>query len=313
MEKINNIRYEYVPIIKKKEKVVTENINFDKDIKIIKTFLPKYTQGQLILEIRTPLKYIDKSCQFLLCDYNRNGIMDLFCIKNSDDRTAVHILNGVNNYKSIFLSILTILHNYDENWEFKIWKSGKGKPDIYCIKKNKTGSNSTEIHILNGNNNYQSFLFQSGTILHETDNNWNFEIGDYNRNRRPNIYCIHKKNTYSKKIEIDILNGNDNYQSFSSKIITNLNETDNNWEFLLRDYNKDGKFDLYCINKNGENNSTEVKILSGVSGFQDIILDIKLDLYSIDNFQFCAGVYNGHECVFGMKKNEILEIYSFVI
>ena len=249
MEKINNIRYESVPIIKKKEKIVTENINFDKDIKIIKTFLPKYRQGQLILEIRTPLKYIDKSCQILLCDYNRNGIMDLFCIKNSDDRTAVHILNGVNNYKSIFLSILTILHNYEENWEFKIWKSGKGKPDIYCIKKNKTGSNSTEIHILNGNNNYQSFLFQSGTILHETDDNWNFEIGDYNINRRHNIYCIYKKNTYSKYTKIYILNG-DNYQSFSSKIITNLYKTDNNWEFLLRDYNNDGKLDLYCINKN---------------------------------------------------------------
>ena len=119
-------------------------------------------------------------------------------------------------------------------------------------KKKKTGSNSTEIHILNGNNNFQSFLFQSRTVLHETNNNWNFKIGYYNRNRRPNIYCIYKKNTYSKYTKIYILNG-DNYQSFSSKIITNLYKTDNNWEFLLRDYNNDGKLDLYCINKNGEN------------------------------------------------------------
>ena len=127
------------------------------------------------------------------------------------------------------------------------------------------------------------------------------------------IFCIRKKNTESKKIEINILFGNDNYKSFSSKIITSLHETDNNWEFLLRDYNHDGKPDLYCINKNGENNSTEVKILNGDSYFQEFILDIKLDFYSIDNFQFCAGAYNGYECIFGIKKNEILEIYAFFI
>ena len=175
-----------------------------------------------------------------------------FVLKIEIKKLNFHILNGEDNYNSIFLSILTVLHNYDENWEFKIVKSLKGKLDIYCIKKIQTGSNSTEIHILNGNNNFQSFLFQSGTILHETDDNWNFEIGDYNINRRPNIYCIYKKITYSKYTEIYILNG-DNYQSFSSNIITSLHETDNNWEFLLRDYNNDGKLDLYCINKNSEN------------------------------------------------------------
>ena len=73
-------------------------------------------------------------------------------------------------------------------------------------------------------------------------------------------------------------------------------------EFLLRDYNRDVKPDLYCINKKGENNFTEVKILNGVSNFKEFILDIKSDLYSIDNFEFCAGVYKDYECIFGIKK-----------
>ena len=111
-------------------KVVEENISFNKNIKIIKRF---YKKGQLILEIRTPLKYIDKSCRFLLCDYNGNGIMDLFYIKNADKKTEVHILNGEDNYESILLQSQTALHNYDESWEFKIGKSKKGKPNIYCI------------------------------------------------------------------------------------------------------------------------------------------------------------------------------------
>ena len=203
-----------------KGKVVEEDISFNKNIKIIKRF---YKKGQLILQTRTPLKYNNKNCRFLLCDYNGNGLMDLFCVKNGDKKTEVHILNGEDNYESFLLKSETALHNYDESWEFKIGKSEKGKPNIYCILKYKSHSNTTEIHILNGNNNFQSFLFQSRTVLHETNNNWNFKIGYYNRNRRPNIYCIYKKNTYSKYTEIYILNG-DNYQSFSSNIITSLHE-----------------------------------------------------------------------------------------
>ena len=202
-----------------------------------------------------------------------------------------------------------------KNWEFKIGNYENGKPDIYCIKKNKTDSKTTEIHILDGNNNYQTFLLRTNTVLQETDDNWDFVVDNYNKSELADVYCIHKKNTQSKKTEIEILVGNNNYQSFlEPKIIrTSLHEIDNNWEFLLRDYNHDGNLDLYCINKNGENNSTEVKILNGDSYFQEFILDIKLDLYSIDNFQFCAGVYNGYECIFGIKKNEILEIHSFFI
>ena len=181
-----------------------------------------------------------------------DGIRIYFILKIEIKKLNVHILNGEDNYNLIFLSILTVLYNFDENWEFKIVKSLKGKPDIYCIKKIKLVQILLKIHILNGNNNFQSFLFQSRTVLHETNNNWNFKIGYYNRNRRPNIYCIYKKNTYSKYTEIYILNGDDNYQS-SSKIITSLHETVINWAFLLRDYNNDGKLDLYCIIKNGEN------------------------------------------------------------
>ena len=76
-----------------------------------------------------------------------------------------------------------------------------------------------------------------------------FVVDNYNINKRSNIYCIKKKNSDSKNIEIDILNGNDDYKSFSSKIIIGLHETDNNFEFLFRDYNHDGKHVLYCIDK----------------------------------------------------------------
>ena len=56
-----------------------------------------------------------------------DGIKIYFVLKMEIKKLNVHILNGVNNYNSIFLSILTVLHNFDENWEFKIVKSLKGK------------------------------------------------------------------------------------------------------------------------------------------------------------------------------------------
>ncbi len=295
-------------------KVIEQNFDYH-NIKTIRRFLEKYKSGQHILNIRTAMKYNDKSCKFLLGDFNGNKIMDLFCIKNGD-KTNIHILNGKDNFQSFLLQVESALHKYDNEFEFKIGNYENGKPDIYCIKKNNTGSKTTEIHILNGKDNYQSFLYQTTTALPETNDDWTFEVGEYNNNGKFNIYCIHKYNTKSKYIEIQILDGNNNYQSFlEPKIIkTSLPETKDNIEFLLRDYNKDGNLDLYCINKNGENNSTEVNILSGASNFKEFLFKDNLILNKTDdNYQFCAGIYGGYECLFEIKKNEILEIHISVI
>jgi hypothetical protein len=240
--------------------------------------------------------------------------MDLFCFKNEKEKTEVHVLNGENNFKSFLFEYKTALHNFDNSFEFKIGNFKNPIPDIYCIKKNKTGSQSTEIHILSGKERYESYLNNFDTVLHETDDKWTFGIGEYNQNfDRYNIYCI-KKRTKSKKMKIKILNCSD-YKSFiGEKIITCLPECDNNWEFLLRDYNHDGKLDLYCINKKGQNNSVEINILSGDSNFKTPLLKKNIDLGNIDdNYQFCAGSYGGYECIFQMKKNEMLEILIFVI
>ena len=306
-----------------KGKVVEEDIGPYNYIKTIRRFLPqtqfllqpKYKSGEYILHTRAPLNYIDKSCKFLLGDYNGNKIIDLFCIKNGKNRTEIHILNGADNFQSFLLQVETALYMFDNEFEFTIGNYEYGKPDIYCIKKNKTDSKTTEIYILKGDDDYKSFLYHTTTILPETDDNWTFDIGEYNNNGKFNIYCIHKYNTISKYIEIQILDGNNNYQSFLGQEIikTSLPETKNNMEFLLRDYNKDDKLDLYCINKNGENNSTKINILSGASNFQTFIIkEINLDKTD-DNYEFCAGIYGGYECLFEMKKNIMLEIHISVI
>ena len=142
----------------------------------------------------------------------------------------------------------TALHRTDDNFEFLVGDYNHNRrPDVYCIKKNGTGSGKTEVHILNGENNYQNFLLQTPTALHETDGNWQFCLGDYNHDRCLDLYCIAKRNTGSHSTEVHILSGKSNFSEFILHTGTILHETDENWKFCLGDYNNNGCLDLYCI------------------------------------------------------------------
>lgn len=109
----------------------------------------------------------------------------------------------------------TALHRTDDNFEFLVGDyNHNGRPDVYCIKKNGTGSGKTEVHILNGENNYQNFLLQTPTALHETDGNWQFCLGDYSHDGCLDLYCIAKRNTGSHSTEVHILSGKSNFSEF---------------------------------------------------------------------------------------------------
>ncbi|WP_043998044.1 Calx-beta domain-containing protein, partial [Microcystis aeruginosa] len=67
-------------------------------------------------------------------------------------------------------------------FEFEVADWNKdGFLDLIGIKKNTTGTSSTEIHILSGATHFQTFLVQTGTLLHETGDNFEFEVADWNR------------------------------------------------------------------------------------------------------------------------------------
>jgi hypothetical protein len=51
--------------------------------------------------------------------------------------------------------------------------------DLFCFKNEKQ---KTEVHILNGENNFKSFLFEHITRLHDFDNCFEFKIGNYKKN-----------------------------------------------------------------------------------------------------------------------------------
>ena len=245
-----------------------------------------YQLWDLMFNFNTPLEQTEDNSKYLLGDYNKNGILDLYCIKKNNTltkSTEVHILDGSNNYQSFLLQSGTCLHETGNNCSFLLGDYNKnGKLDLYCIKKNKTGTNSTEVHILDGNNNYQTFLLQTGTCLHETGNNFEFGLGDYNNNGTLDLYCIKKYDTGNNNTEIHILNGSDNFQSFLYQNKTILNTTDDNYSFGISDYNNNGHPDIYCIKKLGVN-STEVHILNGSDNFMTYLLQIGTKLEKTNN------------------------------
>ena len=235
-----------------------------------------YQLWDLMFNFNTPLEQTEDNSKYLLGDYNKNGILDLYCIKKNNTltkSTEVHILDGSNNYQSFLLQTGIPFHETEENCSFLLGDYNKnGKLDLYCIKKNKTGTNSTEVHILDGSNNYQSFLLQTGTCLHETGNNFEFGLGDYNNNGTLDLYCIKKYDTGNNNTEIHILNGSDNFQSFLYQNKTELFATDDNYSFGISDYNNNGHPDIYCIKKFDETTNTfEVHILNGENNYQSYL------------------------------------------
>jgi hypothetical protein len=135
------------------------------------------------------------------------------------------------------------------------------------LKLTNSGSNSLEVHVLNGADNYQSFLLHTGTPILQADAaaNFAFAVGDYNRDGVPDVYCLKRTNAQTNSLEVHILNGADNYQSFLLHTGTPLAQADAaaNFTFAVGDYNRDGVPDVYCLKRtNTQTNSLEIHILN---------------------------------------------------
>ena len=79
-----------------------------------------------------------------------------------------------------------------------------------------TGTQTTEVHVLDGRTSFKTFLVHTGTALHltGTDGAWDFDLGDYNRDGMLDLFAIYKHNTGTRTTEVHVLNGADQFQTF---------------------------------------------------------------------------------------------------
>lgn len=182
----------------------------------------------------------DNSWIFRLGDENGDGNLDLYAIKRigSSQRTEVHVLNGANGFKTFLSQKATALENTGSNnaWEFELGDyNGDEKLDIYVMKK-ISSSTTTELHVLNGADGYQTFLAHIATGIGAAgdSNVWNFKVGDYNRDGVLDLYCV-KRVGNSGTTELHVLDGSSGFSTFTAHVATALGPVgDNNeWEFVL--------------------------------------------------------------------------------
>lgn len=221
--------------------------------------------------------------------------------------TEVHILSGQYNLQRFALNTGTAQHVTGDEYIFRMadWNRD-GQPDLFGIKKNMTGTGSTEVHILSGAG-YQQFLLHIGTPQPETWYEYDFQVADWNRDGYQDLIIIKKYNTGTRSTEVHILSGATNFQQFILHTGTPQEETGDNYDFDMADWDRDGYPDLVIIKKNGTGTGmTEVHILSGASNFQRFLLHTGTAQQPTGNeYVFRMGDWDGDgkPDLFGIKKN----------
>lgn len=255
-----------------------------------------------LLHTGTSVGMTDDNYQFLVGDWDHDGKPDLFgMIKRNtgSHKTEIHILSGASNYQQFILHTATAMNEIglsdDANYHFALadWDHD-GKPDLFIIMNNNT-TNNTEIHVLSGASNYQTYILHTTTALHVTDNTYKLLIGDYDGDGKPDLYDIMKSNTGSQTTEVHILSGASNYQQYILHTATALGETGDNYDFVLGKWGGSSKPDLIAIKKyNTASQHTEVQILSGASNYQYFSLQTAtlLEQATTSSYVFASGDYD---------------------
>ena len=228
-------------------------------------------------------------------DWDGDGIPDLvaICKASNEGKTEIHVLSGASNYQTYLTQNATALHRTDENWEFRLADfDNDSKPDLVAISK-AANSGKTEIHVLSGASNFQTFILQTATALHRTDENWEFHIANYDGDSIPDLVAICKASNEGKT-EIHVLSGSSNYQTYLTQNVTALHRTDENWEFHIANYDGDSIPDLVAICKASNEGKTEIHVLSGSSNYQTYLTQNVTALHRTDeNWEFHIANYDG--------------------
>ena len=118
------------------------------------------------------------------------------------------------------------------------------------ILKSGTGSGKTEVHILSGASDYQTFIAHIATGLNPVENHVSFRFADVDHDGHPDLIVVIPFNTGSEKVEIHALSFASRLQEFNLHSATaqpamNAATLDiHNVSFQVGDWNRDGVIDL---------------------------------------------------------------------
>lgn len=261
---------------------------------------------ELFMKTGTMLDETNDEFTILMGDSDKDGPPDMIVAKRTGvtaQSVEINVLHGDSNYQRFVDRIATpdftpLRNKWTEQLDFTLadW-NGDGTLDLIVIKKSFTDTHTTEVHIFSGASKFQQILMQTGTILPETDETWSFGMGRWSDGSRPDLFAIKRSDTGTKSTEVHVLHGDDNFQSFILQTGTGLHETDSKFDFLVTDWNGDGRPDLVAIQKSRTSGRcTEVHVLSGASMYRHFILRSETPMFrTYGMFEFAVAHWSGSE------------------
>jgi hypothetical protein len=163
---------------------------------------------------------------------------------------------------------------------------------MLCVKRSGTTCGRVEVHVLSGANDFGSFVLQTPTALALADApNFQFAVGDYNSDTKPDLYCFKVTNTDSGRMEVHILSGASNYHQFLLHIATRILATDAAAHFSFHtvlDPVYQTTHVLGVKRSATDSGRAEVHILSGTTNYQQFLLQTAtaLDIADAPHFNF---------------------------
>jgi len=232
----------------------------------------------------TALHTTDKNWHFDVIDWNRDKIPDLVAINRQGQKaTEVHVCDGAARYHARLVAKSTGLPKTNANWVFRVvnW-DGDGVPDLVAV--NRRDGEHTSVHVFSGASDFQDKLLAKMTGLHATNENWSFDVVDWDGDRVPDLVAVNRRD--GEHTSVHVFSGASDFQDKLLAKMTGLHATNENWSFDVVDWDGDRVPDLVAVNRrDGEH--TSVHVFSGASDFQDKLLAKVTGLHATDeNWSF---------------------------
>ena len=149
---------------------------------------------------------------------------------------------------------------------------GNGITDVMLVQSSGTASGKVEVSVYS--TQHSSFDATTGgqanrytallpVAMNAVNSDWEFRIDNWGGGSRPDLFAIHKANTSSGFVEVNVFTGESDFRSSTPVFQTHLPTAGRDWAFDVGSYNNDAFVDLFAVRRNGAY-STELTVLSGI-------------------------------------------------
>lgn len=224
---------------------------------------------------------------------------DLYCLRRTGSpsgRIDLRVLEAASGWTRLKLEIPTrLLPSEEASYPALLLGDyhARNVQDLFALKR---GGTRLEVHVLDAKppkgNAYWDYLIEWGTPIDAAEvPDFDFFLGHYNSEGRPDLFAVKHRNTSRGKVEIHILTGKSQYQKFALQIETSLPvDPSGRLRFGVARFDRvGGNSDVFALMPGPR--VLEVQVFDGTRGFQSLAASFATALPAADapNFDFRIG------------------------